>query len=51
MKICDYVNEGDGVQHATMKERVRKECYTGTILILNCEFSSADKITAINTLR
>lgn len=47
MKICDYVNEGDGVQHATMKERVRK----GTILILNCEFSSADKITAINTLR
>ena len=29
MKICDYVNEGDGVQHATVKERVRKECYTG----------------------
>ena len=44
------VNEGDGIQHATMKEKVRKEYYRRTRLILNSQLNSANKVTAINTL-
>ena len=43
-------NEGDRIQHATMKEKVRKEYYRRTRLIVKSELNSANKITAINTL-
>ena len=43
-------NEGDGVQQATRKEKVRKDYYERTTLILISKLDSANKITAVNTL-
>ena len=36
------VIEGDGIQHATMKEKVRKIYYRRTRLILNSQLNSAN---------
>ena len=42
------VNEGDGIQHSHMKEKIRKEYYRRIRLVLNTELNSANKIKAIN---
>ena len=44
------VNGYDGIQHASMKEKVRKEYYRRKRMILKSELNSASKIKAINTL-
>ena len=44
------VNEGDGIQHATMKEKARKEYYRRIRLVTKSELNAANKIEAINTL-
>ena len=44
------VNEGDGVQHSKMKEKIRKECIRRVRSILKTELNSKNKLTAINTL-
>ena len=44
------VNEGDGVQHSKMKEKIRKECIPRVRSILKTELNSKNKLTAINTL-
>lgn len=44
------VNEGDGIQHAKMKEKIRKECIRRVRSILKTELNSKNRITAINTL-
>ena len=44
------VNEGDGVQHSKMKEKIRKECIRRVRSILKTELNSRKKLTAINTL-
>ena len=44
------VNEGDGVQHAKMKEKIRRECIRRVRLIMKTELNSKNRITAVNTL-
>ena len=44
------VNEGDGIQHAKMKEKIRKEYYRRIRLVLKSELNAANRIDAINTL-
>jgi len=44
------VNEGNGINHAVMKEKVRKEYYRRIRLILKTELNSKNRIEAINTL-
>ena len=44
------VNEGDGIQHAKMKEKIRKAYYRRIRLVLKCELNAANRIDAINTL-
>ncbi|XP_066926768.1 uncharacterized protein [Clytia hemisphaerica] len=44
------VNEGEGIQHATMKEKVRREYYRRIRLVLKTELNSKNRIQAINTL-
>ena len=44
------VNEGDGIQHAAMKEKIRKEYYRRVRLAIKSELNAANKIEAINTL-
>ncbi|KAF7218105.1 putative LOC107393841-like protein [Nothobranchius furzeri] len=44
------VNEGDGIQHATMKEKVKKEYYRRVRLVIKSELNAANKIKAINIL-
>ena len=44
------VHEGDGIRHATMKEKIRKECYRRVRLILETELNATNRINAINTL-
>ena len=44
------VEESDGIPHAKMKEKIRKEYYRRIRLVLNSELNSANKMTAINTL-
>ena len=51
---CTYtylgVNEGDGIQHAQMKEKIRKEYYRRIRLVLKSELNAANRMDAINTL-
>ena len=42
------VNESNGIQHVTMKEKIRKECYRRVRAILKTELNSANGIQAIN---
>ena len=44
------INEGDGIQHATMKEQIRKEYYRRVRLVTKSELNGSNKIEAINTL-
>ena len=44
------IDEGNGIKHAAMKEKVRKECYRRIKMILKSELNSCNKITAINAL-
>lgn len=44
------VNEGNGIKHATMKEKIRKEYYRRIRLVLKSELNSRNRIEAINTL-
>ena len=44
------VNEGDGINHASMKEKIRKEYYRRIRLVLKTELNSKNRIEAINTL-
>ena len=44
------INEGDGIQHAAMKEKVRKEYYRRVRLVLKSELKAANRFEAINTL-
>ena len=44
------VNEGNGINHAAMKEKIRKEYYRRVRLVLKTELNSKNRIEAINTL-
>ena len=44
------VNEGDGIQHAKMKEKFRIECIRQVKAIMRTELNSKNRIIAINTL-
>ena len=44
------VNEGDGINHASMKEKIRKEYYRRIRLTLKTELNSKKRIDAISTL-
>ena len=43
------INEGDGIQHAAMKEKVRKEYYRRVGLVLKSELNAANGFETINT--
>ena len=44
------VNEGDGIQHAKMKEQMKKECIRRVRLITKTELNAKNRILAVNTL-
>ena len=44
------INEGDGIQHSQMKEKIRKEYYRRVRLVLKSELNAANRIQAITTL-
>ena len=44
------VNEGDGIQHASMKDKLKKEVIRRVRSILKTELNAKNRITAINTL-
>ena len=44
------INEGDGIQHSVMKEKIRKEYYRRIKLVLKSERNAGNNIIAINTL-
>ena len=44
------INEGDGIQHAKMKEKIRKEYYRRISLVLRSELNAVNRTNAINTL-
>ena len=44
------VNEGDGINHASMKEKIRKEYHRRIRLVLKTELNSKNLIEAVNTL-
>ena len=44
------MNESNGIQHSTMKEKVQKECMRRVRSIMKTELNSKNRITAINTL-
>ena len=48
-KVYKYLDAG-GIQHATMKQKLKKELIRRTRLILKTELNSKNRITAINTL-
>ena len=43
------INEGDSIQHDTMKEQIRKEYYRRVRLVAKSELNGSNKIEAINT--
>ena len=43
------IEEGDGIQHGKMKERIRKECYKRVSGVLQSELNAKNKLEAINT--
>ena len=44
------VNESDGIQHAKMKEQIKKECIRRVRLITETELNAKNRILAVNTL-
>ena len=51
-KIYKYlgVDESSGIQHATMKQKLKKELVRRTRLILKTELNSKNRVTTINKL-
>ncbi len=43
------VNEGDGIQHATMMEKIRKECYRRVRMVLKSKLNAANLFKAIQS--
>ena len=43
------INEGDGIEHSKMKEKVRKEYYMRMRLLLKSKLNAVNRIRAINT--
>ena len=44
------VPEGDGIQHSSMREKIRKECFRRVRSILRSELNARNRIDAINSL-
>lgn len=44
------INEGVGIQHSKMKEKIRKEYYRRIRMVLKSELNAINKIEAINTV-
>ena len=44
------INEGDGIQHSHMKEKIRKEYYRRLQLVTNSKLNASNRIDAMNTL-
>ena len=44
------INEGDGIQHSKMKEKIRKEYFRRIRMVLKSELNAINKIEAINTV-
>ena len=44
------IDESDGIQHASMKDKVRKECVRRVRAMLRTELNAKNRIKAINTL-
>ena len=44
------INEAEGIQHAKMKEKIRREYYRRVGLILKSELNAINRIAAINSL-
>ena len=44
------VNEGDGIQHSAMKEKIRKEYLRRVRMVLKSKLNAANQFEAINTL-
>ena len=44
------VTEGDGIQHSSMREKIRKECFSRVRSILRSELNARNRINAINSL-
>ena len=44
------IDEGDGIQHSTMKEKIRKEYYRRVRMILKTELNASNKYQALNSL-
>ena len=44
------VTEGDGMQHSSMREKIRKECFCRLRSILRNELNAHNRIDAINSL-
>ena len=44
------IEEGDGIQHGKMKEKIRKECYRRTRGVLQSKLNVKNKLESISTL-
>ena len=44
------IDKGDGIQHAKMNEKIRKECYRRVRAILHTELNEKNKLEVINTI-
>ena len=44
------VNEGDGIQHAATKEKIRKEYYRRIRLIIKSELNASTRVETISTV-
>ena len=44
------INEGDGIQHSKMKEKIQQEYYRRIRMVLKSELNAMNKIEAINTV-
>ena len=42
--------EGDGIRHGKMNEKIRKECYRRVRGVLQSELNTKNKLEAINAL-
>ena len=49
---CKYLGltEGDGIQHSSMREKIRKECFRRVKSILRSELNARNRIDAISSL-
>ena len=41
------INEGDGIKHTAMKEKIRKECYSRVRLIFQSELHSSNRVKGV----